>query len=713
MASVNRQNKLIDDYNSMLLLREKAPTIIEFVTKDTVSPPQEYEVVMKIKSLIKTGRDIVEHNRFTFHIDLTNRHPKCYVADAKHPFHPHFTVETFAFFNRVQWVDYKPYDPAESLGDFVLRIAHSLQYDPGYINIHKTTNHEAEQWYIKQKANGRRFPIDETELPPCLIQKRFEIQNKHKTFEVQSSQHNNPADSRTIRIDYNEGSRKTFEVTEEIPPYQPEMQDEPNFNLVEHFSAENDVRSKYRLYLTQKAVKIIHEHIGWGKDTDDNKVEQGGVLLGRVFKDPVSGMYYGIVEDAFAARTSRASAAHIEMSHETWQDIYNRIDQHIENEILHIIGWYHTHPNNLNVFMSTTDMATQKRVFNQDWLFAVVMNPHKQKWKVYQGCDAKQCSGYVIEEASHKENSREPSTYPLTLQDEVAWIETKTSKSQNKRILRIACIICIAFIMISALAYDYLKAYIQTGLNNFKGLNVTVKITKDNLDINYISKATDNMTENSITTSSKTSPATNAIETDDPKIKNFGELLSFINDNKNADNATIKHVATSLTHILGNYRKDFTLKYDPNLRYLPIDKGKGVYKKNPPRDIFSIFRDKIQQNKKNYVEYKITIIKGNADIFTMTGGVVISKTNKELWIYDVLQSALYNYEYEGGFSVKENAMFDKIVDDNERNIGIIDSSKSLTIRHYKVNQDSSVTLTKDQDLEQAINPQKEQKKNKK
>src|SRR6185295_299681 len=70
-----------------------------------------------------------------------------------------------------------------------------------------------------------------------------------------------------------------------------------------------------------------------------------------------------------------------------------------------VIGWYHTHPGSLDVFMSPTDQETQRRLFNQTWHFSLVLNPQRQEYRVYYGADSAECRGQIVTDV---ENKKEP-----------------------------------------------------------------------------------------------------------------------------------------------------------------------------------------------------------------------------------------------------------------------------------------------------------------
>ena len=63
---------------------------------------------------------------------------------------------------------------------------------------------------------------------------------------------------------------------------------------------------------------------------------------------------------------------------------------------LRVVGWYHTHPNGLDVFMSGTDRDTQRALFPGAAQFALVLNPHRRLWRAFRGADSDPCHAAVI-----------------------------------------------------------------------------------------------------------------------------------------------------------------------------------------------------------------------------------------------------------------------------------------------------------------------------
>jgi proteasome lid subunit RPN8/RPN11 len=77
-------------------------------------------------------------------------------------------------------------------------------------------------------------------------------------------------------------------------------------------------------------------------------------------------------------------------------DKLDLINEDNQEDELQVIGWYHTHPGRLSVFMSGTDLNTQSKMFSMVWQFAIVLNPQKQLWRAFSGSKAKECKGYML-----------------------------------------------------------------------------------------------------------------------------------------------------------------------------------------------------------------------------------------------------------------------------------------------------------------------------
>lgn len=311
------------------------------------------------------------------------------VGDFPIIFHPHFT-QPGLLRRSVEWIDYIDEEPQEKdIGSYILRVARSLKYEEGYVkpDATKIANQRAAKQYEAERNNGR-FPTDNVQLP------------SGKTFQVVSDRNvqsqNNPKFQ--LMPSNESANRVKFEIKESQPPYYPAERKKTDLQTVHHFSSdfrrEQGSSLGYEFYLTMNAFNTIQQHIAWGDRRHENVVEQGGILLGHAFRNPDAGVVYAIAEQAIPGRLARGSAGYLEVTHETWKEMLDYVDR--LGTQLQVIGWYHTHPNDLDVFMSGTDRTTQKRLFGNDWQFAIVLNPHKQIWRAFYGADSRECRGYVL-----------------------------------------------------------------------------------------------------------------------------------------------------------------------------------------------------------------------------------------------------------------------------------------------------------------------------
>ena len=193
--------------------------------------------------------------------------------------------------------------------------------------------------------------------------------------------------------------KRRFKIESITKKYSPETLSFENFMeeyAIEEYNNRRDSNYNYTLYTTQQAWSEISKHIGWGNDyVRFNRVEQGGLLIGRVYKD--EDKIFGVVTQTISGDLAQGSSSYLDMGHDVWKNMLDKKDELLkEDDGLNVIGWYHTHPNNLSVFMSGTDMNTQNTMFPEHWHFAMVLNPHQKVWKVFQGDDCKIINAYRI-----------------------------------------------------------------------------------------------------------------------------------------------------------------------------------------------------------------------------------------------------------------------------------------------------------------------------
>lgn len=344
---------------------------------------------------------------FLHEIEISNRKLPTLrlVGDFPIIFHPHFKIKTFVWnfgkIDKIEWVEYKKEGIETDLGSYILRVAHSLKYDAGYIgldaNPDRIGNPEALDFYIEKLHKKNDFPTDHTQLPTG---KNFEIQqiSGNKKFQLVATA-DHPQSEKSFHIQESQQLQPKREIKFQIkscqPPYKPEQKSKPRFQVISQSDfREEDSDNSHILLIKESAFYTISNHIEWGKYTQDNKLEQGGILLGHTFIDPETNFPYGVVEIAIQGRLAKGSPVSLNMTHETWKDMLDQVDK--LNIELQIIGWYHTHPNGLDVFMSPPDRNIQELFFRNDWQFAIVLNPQKQIWRAFYGKNSRECRGFLI-----------------------------------------------------------------------------------------------------------------------------------------------------------------------------------------------------------------------------------------------------------------------------------------------------------------------------
>jgi|GEM_PF-6293340 len=191
--------------------------------------------------------------------------------------------------------------------------------------------------------------------------------------------------------------RKRFDIEKITPAYRPEKGSVPRLTGVTPSNA-SKASGSYQLIITKRAARDILDHVHWGEEPREPLHEQGGILLGYAIEDIRAGVICGVVKRAVPGEPSRASSVYLELNHDAWWRMYAIVDDLSKANSqrgLHIVGWYHTHPGSLGVFMSGTDLNTQRTVFRADWQFAVVMNPQRCIWRAYHGPHAEECLGFL------------------------------------------------------------------------------------------------------------------------------------------------------------------------------------------------------------------------------------------------------------------------------------------------------------------------------
>lgn len=197
-----------------------------------------------------------------------------------------------------------------------------------------------------------------------------------------------------------------FRVTNRSEAYNPELSEPPDMRGRFLISTYSDHPDDHRIFLLPDALKDLDDHIHWGNYLKENMVEVGGYMVGQVFRNPRSGNYFAVVHRMIPIHGAKGSPGYLEMGASESCDAMEE-----ESEVIRSnggkwirVGWYHIHPNQLEVFMSGTDMGTQTRSYNRPWQFALVLNPQKCICRAFRGKDAHEVDCCFVIDGARKDN---------------------------------------------------------------------------------------------------------------------------------------------------------------------------------------------------------------------------------------------------------------------------------------------------------------------
>jgi proteasome lid subunit RPN8/RPN11 len=123
-----------------------------------------------------------------------------------------------------------------------------------------------------------------------------------------------------------------------------------------------------RVFLAQPAYACLYIHAA--SDLDN---EVGGILVGQLCLDPLTGSRFVVIEAILRARYTRQSRVALTFTQDSLVYFHNVIEQRFTGR--QILGWYHTHPR-MDVFLSHYDTWLHDHFFPEAWQVALVMEPY-------------------------------------------------------------------------------------------------------------------------------------------------------------------------------------------------------------------------------------------------------------------------------------------------------------------------------------------------
>jgi proteasome lid subunit RPN8/RPN11 len=113
-------------------------------------------------------------------------------------------------------------------------------------------------------------------------------------------------------------------------------------------------------------------------------VEQGGLLLGRAFGDPSTGMLAHVrITGCAPADDAQGTAFSLRMGTQVWQAAQALL---LPGDL--IVGWYHSHPG-LGAFFSDTDRQTQAAFFSNPYSIGWVIDPSSGEEALFLGAECR------------------------------------------------------------------------------------------------------------------------------------------------------------------------------------------------------------------------------------------------------------------------------------------------------------------------------------
>ena len=142
------------------------------------------------------------------------------------------------------------------------------------------------------------------------------------------------------------------------------------------------------IFLKRTAFTTMESHL-----KSDVTVEQGGLLIGQAFFDPVLKSYLLVIQEALPAPDGIETPTFFGYTTASWRGLLPHLQQMDASWTL--IGSYHSHPD-MGVFLSSTDLGTQEEIFSADWQIAAVLDPVRNEIGFFLGKEGTPCGDWYF-----------------------------------------------------------------------------------------------------------------------------------------------------------------------------------------------------------------------------------------------------------------------------------------------------------------------------
>jgi len=131
----------------------------------------------------------------------------------------------------------------------------------------------------------------------------------------------------------------------------------------------------FDVYLSTTAEKKIRSQ---AEKEAPRRLEVMGFLLGEVREWKCH--KYAVVRDIVTTEL-KSSSSKVRFDPEGFPKLFGNLDESGFDYVL--VGWYHSHPGH-TCFLSRTDLETQRRMFDQPYHTAIVIDPINQDMKAFR-----------------------------------------------------------------------------------------------------------------------------------------------------------------------------------------------------------------------------------------------------------------------------------------------------------------------------------------
>jgi 26S proteasome regulatory subunit N11 len=142
--------------------------------------------------------------------------------------------------------------------------------------------------------------------------------------------------------------------------------------------------SEMLVFVTRNAEDELIKHL-----SRDPNNETGGALVGNAYYCPTEQKHYTEIVGSISARYTIGNRVHFRFTPECWQKIFKIQKERYPRTT--IVGWYHSHPGH-GIFLSGTDLNTQRLCFGKIWQIATVYDPIRREIGYFYGGQGKQLS---------------------------------------------------------------------------------------------------------------------------------------------------------------------------------------------------------------------------------------------------------------------------------------------------------------------------------